>query len=258
MDHTKQPKTGNLFTLIELLVVIAIIAILAGMLLPALKTAKDYAKKINCLSNLKQFGLAAIQYQDDYKWAIMASYDKVPGDSTTRLKWFMHLLPPYLPAYNPGMTTPYLGAFNSTGVRDRYVCPAVASFEEAAGFGTSVRPTIGINGILFQGVGTNTTINSRILKDFNPKMPERLFLFGDSRGDTSANVTKQTVTLSPLTAGELRLGHSNEVNIVYYDGHANSRRKYSFNETNWTPFWTAMPQDSVAVNGSKDVTIRPD
>src|SRR2546422_9707917 len=54
------------FTLIELLVVIAVIAILASLLLPALSSAKSSAQSVQCMSNLKQLGLALNMYVNDF------------------------------------------------------------------------------------------------------------------------------------------------------------------------------------------------
>ena len=149
------------FTLIELLVVIAIIAILAALLMPSLRRAREMARVAHCLSNLRQIGLAAIQYATEH--GHYAPYRTVHS----RPSWHQGQLfgtrggKRY---YDQGFLSPYLGV--SKHGSQIWICPSFRKTEDIYGseaFTTDPLDSYGLNlnmgGWIFPGSWTTTPLS---------------------------------------------------------------------------------------------------
>ena len=146
MKNKSQKKLSKQrgFTLIELLVVIAIIAILAALLLPALASAKDRAKRIACLNNLKQFNLASVMSAQDNQERYPDCAEGTGGSETDPRRIHSTMRTNLMSTYriqrqsfycpsNLGWNTDDLWLFNGSGAGGSSTDPSVIGYFYFAG-----------------------------------------------------------------------------------------------------------------------------
>jgi prepilin-type N-terminal cleavage/methylation domain-containing protein/prepilin-type processing-associated H-X9-DG protein len=139
----RQPSDARrAFTLIELLVVIAIIGVLVALLLPAVQSSREAARRTQCRNNLKQLALAMTNFHDTFEAFPPARLQPNPDDPTSAAcgdkfpAWPVHILPQLEQAALRGRWDPYAPfADHPQGVRDMalsvFVCPSRRSASEA-------------------------------------------------------------------------------------------------------------------------------
>lgn len=223
-------KKIALFTLIELLIVIAIIGILASLLLPALSKARESTKRIVCLNNMKQINTAFNMYVgDNAEYYPPYRDDGGVYNAATSHFWHQHLLSPYVNDMQIGRKNIY--------VPKSIACPS-ATVDIHYGYSGGV-----------SAPGSNITGTYIPLRIGRAKAPSRTALIIDSR-------TVATIGYNSAGNGELDNRHLSRMNVLFLDGHIDSKRLIDIPDNHTKPgvcygrFWDA---DSPMYQASYDL-----
>lgn len=208
------------FTLIELLVVVAIIAILAALLLPALKSVRARAQGVQCMNGMRQVGMALLMFADEYEQKFPMFYD---GSQT----WAYHVLP-YLGLSQVGFS----GANRYNDVRPVFRCPGLQSAISFNGVTTMHainKYMAGMNGVWIKVGDVKKPADTILLADPQPcdwvhPLPVINYWLNMPIGDD-------------LSASRCGIGNNypGGANVVFLDGSARMLRNSSVTMTNIDP-----------------------
>jgi prepilin-type N-terminal cleavage/methylation domain-containing protein/prepilin-type processing-associated H-X9-DG protein len=205
------------FTLIELLVVIAIIAILAAILFPVFAQARENARRISCLSNMKQVDTACLMYVQDYDESLPSLTNDNSVAPNLRIDLW-NLMQPYTKNkdvfYCPDRTDTGCGYGMFAGI---------AQNDRCIGVGYNWGPVQFVGGGLLtvaSTVGTVTVYNGLSLAAI--VAPADTFTVGDTQDSPFYTISNPSIIFNVKGTSNSALLHGGRFNMAYVDGHAKS------------------------------------